>query len=875
MEVSLREHAKVIEQILQKELQSNTQDLDTQYRNMLDIFTNVIVMKKDHANTTCEDTVSKITDALGQPKPSVATDDIVKDLRDFIEILQPGMHVSSQQIKPKLKDNMAFLFQNFNVPYFNKHDYTYYTIIGTLLFAIAYHKITLDTLKGDSANCLFFKAPVTTKDGIDRELFVKVLEYPIPPNTDNIIVDNINGFILNHLVSSHSNPAFQPNKHFMEYIDSFVSFTSRSGRFTNNKYWKVDEFVDIMNRNCPMTIMYSKNVYREHPTLDLAHISIFKAINGYSMDKIFHDAIRWHRKHPSISPLSYDHIVFVKKQLFYISKLNEFMACMEYFGTDHGMIHNDLHQGNFFYDIDTESFRMIDLGRVHFGGNMDAFVDKDLLTSFICRETRRNAAFDVIRMITMYDYNNVMNVIHTWGKNNRDSSFRLPNGKMIYVGWLGDLLTFAGNMYHFMNVAKIPQSEVIHDIISKYLCQIDNMDAERKYWTFTASFLLDSTATNTTYLDVLISRYCTCKTEIQNALKIFDPITTEEYSTIWGYILDGILCLCMTMIPTIPQQQIKTQFTFNHLSRILYKYFQVYEPGLKQLMAQVKLLNSSHHMQILEVQYPSPIQRMCSMLTGQSAGFSRKKRSVMKGGEGISSSILGLDKTIDYFTSDYERIIKMNANEDTCMSPGRIHREAKNVNVKDKEQIIRSRPETRIPNPYESITTLEYDDCNNVKQLLDRFSADYNKHFGDDGMASSYRTITNTIDDMKQVLANAPSTVQGYDDIRKDISMISNHLASLQVASTPVNILKCKITMMLKDIEFILQYKYFKANVQSPPSSSATDDPRFASTAPIIDRQSNVHNPMVKVSTGGGRGSKSRKDQYTPSHTQKKEKKKA
>jgi hypothetical protein len=114
----------------------------------------------------------------------------------------------------------------------------------------------------------------------------------------------------------------------------------------------------------------------------------------------------------------------------------QFYNFLQYMGLHKGMLHNDLHLGNMFYNHNTEQIVMIDYGRVHFA-NPDVSGE---LNDFIKREVHK---FGIDLYKDEYTYASVVGEFHEHMKSDKTKW----NNK--YPLHIADLMTFAGNMYIF------------------------------------------------------------------------------------------------------------------------------------------------------------------------------------------------------------------------------------------------------------------------------------------------------------------------------------------------------------------------------------------------------------------------------------------
>jgi hypothetical protein len=585
-----------------------------------------IVSNKKISIKTQTNEIKDIVDSFIKSEPDfiINSDSIIKLLNNFVNDLGGG--TSDKTITPTISDKLKEYF-NQKKGYVFKSDQGkyFYTIIGTLVFAMDYKSFTIDKLFGNSANCLFFKSQCTRNNDqpTTENLFVKVVQYPII-DQDNILADNINGFILNQILTGGS-------KHFMTYVDSFLSFRKKVGR---DYYWRVDQLADIRKNKGPLSLIQDSNIYTMYPDLDLAHISIFKAINGKSVSDMIKKAINTVNKYDSL---------YINEQLELISKINKFVKCFEFYGMNYGMIHNDLHTGNYFYDLETKSIRVIDYGRMHFG--IASEKSEPSVNEFIKIEIMRNCAIKQDKCDT---YESIMNNIHKHCKNIKGiSNIPTSSNKNIYLGYFADIITLAGNLYEYYMNAKLPLHKEIHNIISTHLLHISNIQTgSRQSWGFELKTTKDDIVTK----DILVTKYIKCKKDVFN---IIDSSTVSDKD-----IIDGILCICIVMF----SKGHTTGYKYNFNQMPFYYYFQLDNDVFTPLMTQLKTILQTQK----DLGHDSPLARLKTVQT-QNGG--KKRRSRQKGGglfgiqetfteEPVGNSVeidKQFDSSIEYFIDSYER----------------------------------------------------------------------------------------------------------------------------------------------------------------------------------------------------------------------------
>jgi serine/threonine protein kinase len=165
----------------------------------------------------------------------------------------------------------------------------------------------------------------------------------VNPKADSIIMDNVNGFILNNLVGSSTGTSIQ--SHFAQYVDSCVAFISKEDA-------KFDLKSIMMASKGPVT----DDVLLSKLTAATATSNIRKVTFSKGVDKP-----------SSLANLLFDQQQPVPVILRGISKL---FYAIHSLGTNYGFCHTDAHPHNILLDGNTGNFVLIDYGRCIFDESM-------------------------------------------------------------------------------------------------------------------------------------------------------------------------------------------------------------------------------------------------------------------------------------------------------------------------------------------------------------------------------------------------------------------------------------------------------------------------------------------------------------------------
>lgn len=206
----------------------------------------------------------------------------------------------------------------------------------------------VSTLKGNSANAKFTEM-IVKNDNITKQLFVKV---QLDRYSDNMIIDNINGYLINRICDLYSHLNLQSN--FMRYIESATGFYSEN----ENKLF----FEEKDNLYIPVKISLHETIPHK-ATLFYILSTLVSSTDGIIEKDILYDE-------NLIKSIN--------------SKLVKLIKNMKFMGENYGMVHNDCHGSNIIYD-NKQNFVVIDYGRVIFDNQMIFDNNNDLFENFIVK----------------------------------------------------------------------------------------------------------------------------------------------------------------------------------------------------------------------------------------------------------------------------------------------------------------------------------------------------------------------------------------------------------------------------------------------------------------------------------------------------------
>ena len=213
-----------------------------------------------------------------------------------------------------------------------------------------------DSIKQNSCNAgfTFLSCEKSISEQVS-EFETLVVKFQLRPDADNIVLDNVNGYVVNRIAERM--PGIRDN--FMEYVDSCVSFVD------TNKPKPEFPLNDILiaSHNMIDNNELINGLTKLKSTMKKCPISICKSVKEpESLTEV-------------IKKDDYDFESLVEKVF-------DLFATIRLLGGTFGFTHNDAHLGNVLYDGEDHTLVLIDYGRVLFSGNMirsyDSNLDRDI-----------------------------------------------------------------------------------------------------------------------------------------------------------------------------------------------------------------------------------------------------------------------------------------------------------------------------------------------------------------------------------------------------------------------------------------------------------------------------------------------------------------
>lgn len=264
------------------------------------------------------------------------------DLLEFWPSLKDGVKLIEYQHDKCLSKAInanVLLFKDYMAYFCKKPTIMVLTAWIWILFS-CYDKLIYDpSLQGNSANAKFTKMIAYKEGSSPDEIFVKI---QINPRSDDMIVDNINGFIMNEVAKKHGIQDF-----VMEYIDSCLSYIEIVGKDKGKDIYEFP-FKTIMSKEGQADIVSRKRSFI------ICKFSFHRALKSkYNLAEY-------------LNSLNVRHNAQVET---FFRDVGRLFAVIKTLGLNYGFCHNDAHLGNILVN-EVDDYRsnlvLIDYGRVYF-----------------------------------------------------------------------------------------------------------------------------------------------------------------------------------------------------------------------------------------------------------------------------------------------------------------------------------------------------------------------------------------------------------------------------------------------------------------------------------------------------------------------------
>ncbi len=244
----------------------------------------------------------------------------------------------------------------------NQRTLEYASVMWLLVCLACYSEIRyLPKIKVNSCNAGFTFLKCTHASTMKEETLVA--KFQLSPNADNIIIDNINGFVMNMLIREFPHV----ERSVMKYFDSCLTYV-RSG--TNSRAAPYGDKSSYMPDDAKTLTFPLKNLLLDS-NKTLSNDEISKGIDALrstsflrrlSLCRSVGDPYAW-------STLLYNKI-FNFHQICML--LRPLLSSIRTLGEACGFTHNDAHCGNILFDQDEANLVLIDYGRVVFSEKLIA-----------------------------------------------------------------------------------------------------------------------------------------------------------------------------------------------------------------------------------------------------------------------------------------------------------------------------------------------------------------------------------------------------------------------------------------------------------------------------------------------------------------------
>lgn len=362
----------------------------------------------------------------------------VDDIIDFHELVQSESYTTDKTFSLMM-----------HVP---KILMSYWTVFAlTSRYSLIDQKNYDPHLKGSSANGKFCILNCSNDMGKLEKLFIK---FQIMDNADNMMIDSVNGFMINQFRANGS-----CGDNFMTYRDSFATFVEEKDDAHGRKQFYFDMFSIIQNSDqmlskqsqyiynkiqisSPLPIasipFYDSSIqYKLATNINLKKVSFHKLIQGDSLQNIIENDANYKNNPAKLFPM--------------LSRLFHSIAEL---GHVCGFVHNDAHLYNVMLSYDSNNLVLIDYGRVYFSPFvMPKRMYEKMSNRIIIEKLKNDAAF----------YRNITSPIMLRQKIN--IAKREQYYSQTYYTWLCELYNGVPNYIHpFL----VQTSDFVHQEIKEF-----------------------------------------------------------------------------------------------------------------------------------------------------------------------------------------------------------------------------------------------------------------------------------------------------------------------------------------------------------------------------------------------------------------------
>jgi hypothetical protein len=335
----------------------------------------------------------------------------------------------TSEISPNIFEDKS----NYNEKYFSFFKYSLFIYALKNSLDITYGSRTFNNkstlifnndglLKKTSGNCLHTVFIFKDNYGVSHKKFLKLVPYTEKPVEDCILLDIINGYIFNYIISKLERDSLISDfsKFIGIYNYSFLSYFNIKDTYSN-KYWDYNKLIfnksDIDStspynpkdsnktnfNNLVSTVHCLNNCYTK------TYVYIGEAIDHISIYDLFF--------------IDTEEIDSTLKMSILTDKFKNFFEFILYIGIKYGFHHSDLHSGNLVYNKDKNELSLIDFGRSVFA----KFIihNDDVINNYlVCEIEKLNLKFndkygpilsDIESYGQLFDYQNKKGLFHNSG----------------------------------------------------------------------------------------------------------------------------------------------------------------------------------------------------------------------------------------------------------------------------------------------------------------------------------------------------------------------------------------------------------------------------------------------------------------------------
>jgi serine/threonine protein kinase len=405
-----------------------------------------------------------------------------------------------------------------------------------VMYSLKWTNVTdVSGFQQNSTHCEFAKMNVSYKKH-DFTFFIKAASRNevMDRSVDNPILDSVNGKILRKIMQAIADAHIikQIQEHTIMYETSFNCINLKNQPTQKIGVLPLHQMMDLYHESSPFSLSFPPS-----QPYDFVFASVFEYIPGKSVA----DILKAHDE---------------KGIRIVLNGLCDFWHTMSILGLDYGMLHNDLHAGNIFFNSRSGKLMLIDYGQMTFPFDIEHVINEsidDIAKDESCRNDIKELSYKDLIGNKVVSYKRKSSAQH-------DSAH-------FYTTHILDLATCMTNIYSFMSNTLDTKWLFFNELIK--FDRVRELDIDGK-------FVIKSTIQIKLNVESCIRAWYNAMVSIDNAQFLSD---LEKRSM--KLIGEGLFFMCLILIPVLWSKGLLTSsvhtFTREQLAnhRIMHWGFQV------------------------------------------------------------------------------------------------------------------------------------------------------------------------------------------------------------------------------------------------------------------------------------------------------------